>query len=339
MRTQVIAVLGAIVSASCAAAEPSSSSANTTAAPVAVAPPADETSVAGGEVAPPRRGNLPVSITNLAPGKFEIVATESIALATRAAIERRGPDGWTPLANLDLDQGYRLVESCGGTAPACVQLDAGKVMRPMPFLGFDCGAQCNGSCRANSWTGPGEMRLVVHGCNGETAEGPSFEMPSAEHVGASFERWSATTDVVRGTAMRLKIPQRVWNIGEPGTKRTLAGFEIGSKEAPLGGAELATLLDLLRSPTGFEDRMRSRCAFGPLVGFRLVRSPSSTGKSKEHDIEIAIDFRCQKLFIVEGGEDGIPRTVHSTDADPSRTAWLELARASLPSDTKLQRVK
>jgi hypothetical protein len=75
------------------------------------------------------------------------------------------------------------------------------------------------------------------------------------------------------------------------------------------------------------------------VGFRLVRAPSTTGKSKEHDIEIAIDFRCQKLFIVEGGEDGLPRTVHSTDADPSRTAWLELARASLPSDAKLQRLK
>jgi hypothetical protein len=339
MRTQAIAILGAIVSASCAAAEPSSSSANTTATPVAVAPPADETSVAGGEVAPPRRGNLPVTITNLAPGKFEIVATESVALATRAAIERRGPDGWTPLANLDLDQGYRLVESCGGAAPACVQLDAGKVMRPMPFLGFDCGAQCNGTCRANSWTGPGEMRLVVHGCNGDTAEGPSFEMPSSEHVGESFERWKATTDIVRGSAMRLSIPQRVWHVGDPAKKGLLAGFDIDSKEVPLAEAELATLLELLRSPTGYDDKIMKRCRFGPLVGFRLVRSPATTSTSTEHDIEIAIDFRCMKLFIVEGGTNGHPRTIHATHADPSRPGWLELARASLPSDAKLQHLK
>ncbi len=331
-----VAILGAIISVGCAAAEPSSSSANTTAEPAAVAPRVDTPASA---IAPTKAGNLPVTITNLAPGKFELVATDAVALATRATIERRGPDGWTPLSNLDLDQGFRLVESCGGTAPACVQVDAGKVVRPMPFLGFDCSAQCNHSCRANSWTGPGEMRVVVHGCNGDTAVGPSFEMPSSEHVGQSFERWSATTDIVRGTAMRLSIPQRVWNVGDPATKRTLAGFDIDSKEVPLAETELATLLELLRSPTGYDDEIAKRCRFGQLVGFRLVRSPATTGKPTEHDLELAIDFRCMKLFIVEGGEAGLPRTIHATHADPSRPGWLELAKASLPADAKVQRVK
>lgn len=334
------AILGAILSAGCAAAEPSSSSANTTAAPEAVAPQVDApTGGVPSAIAPTKAGNLPVQITNVAPGKFELVATSAVALAMRATIERRGPDGWTALSNLDLDQGYRLVESCGGTAPACVQLDAGKLVRPMPFRGFDCSAQCNATCRANSWTGPGEMRLVVNGCNGDTAVGPSFELPSVEHVGPSFERWSATTDIVRGTAMRLSIPQRVWNVGDPATKRTLAGFDIDSKEVPLAETELATLLELLRSPTGYDDQILKRCRFGPLVGFRLARSPATTGTPTEHDIEIAIDFRCMKLFVVEGGTNGRPRTIHATHADPSRLGWLELAKASLPSDAKLQRVK
>lgn len=268
---------------------------------------------------------------------FELQSSAAIALASRATIERRAPDGsWAALPNLDLDHGYRLLDSCVATTPACVELAAATELRPVPFSGFDCSAQCNATCRANAWVGPGELRLVVHTCNGESIAGPSFSMPSSEHADA-MPRWRVTADVVRASAMPLAIPQRVWSTDEPASPGRLAGFAVRGEERPLADADLAMLLELLRSPTGYDDRVQKRCAFGPLVGFRLVRAPATTGEPREEEVEIAIDFTCQKLFVVQGGQDGRPRTVHATHADPSRAAWLELAKASLPDDRRLAR--
>jgi hypothetical protein len=163
-------------------------------------------------------------------------------------------------------------------------------------------------------------------------------MPGAENSDA-LPRWGVTTDVVRGSAMRLDIPQRRWNIGDPATKKTLAGFDIRPRsEKPLADPELQQLLELLRSASSFDKRFARRCALGPLVGFRLIRAPATTGIPREEQVEIAIDFVCQKLFVVQGGDDGRPRTVHFADADPSRAEWLSLAKKSLPTDKRLARI-
>jgi hypothetical protein len=325
--------------AACAASEPQPAGA-ASASPIPAASTTTQPQRAIDRPAPARiRSTSPLTITNLLPGVFELESSEAIALATRATIERRAPDGsWSALGNLDLQDGYRLIDRCDASASACVELAAATELRPVPFSGFDCSAQCNGTCRANSWVGPGELRLAVHTCNGDVIEGPSFTLPSVDHS-VGMPRWGVATDVVRGSAMRLEIPQRVWNIDDPAKRGRLAGFDVRGKEVALEEAELATLLELLRSPTGYDDQVMKRCAFGPLVGFRLVRTPATTGTPHEEEVQISIDFRCQKLFVVQGGEDGIPRTVHATHADPSRAGWLELARKSLPSDSRLARVK
>jgi hypothetical protein len=333
-RSWILALVGA---ASCAATEPPPPRAGST-RPNEAAPADVEAARPPSPAATPLTESS-LTITNLAPGAFELESSAAIALASRATIEHRAPDGsWSALGNLDLQNGYRLLESCDAPTPACIELAADTVMRPVPFSGLDCSAQCNKRCRANSWVGPGELRLVVHTCNGDSIAGPSFALPSSEHA-ASMPRWGVTTDVVRASAMRLEIPQRVWNIGDPAAAGRVAGFDVRGKERALGEAELATLLDLLRSPTGYDDRIAKRCAFGTLVGFRLVRAPATTGEPREEDVEIAIDFTCQKLFVVQGGRDGRPRTVHGTHADPSRAGWLELAKRSLPDDRRLAREK
>ncbi|HET6582045.1 MAG TPA: hypothetical protein VFG69_01335 [Nannocystaceae bacterium] len=279
-----------------------------------------------------------LTITNRLPGSFELVSEGDVALSGVARIERRAADGsWSPIGNLDLGKGYRLVERCDAEVPACIELDAGVVRRPVPFLGLTCSSQCNHTCRANKWLGPAELRLAVHGCNGGVAAGPSFEWPDVDHVG-QMPRWGIATDVVRATAMRLEVHVGRWTLEQPAEAGRLAGFDVKSaKERDLAPTELATLVELLRSPTGYDDRSERRCAFGKtLVGFRLVRAPATTAAApREEDVEIAIDFHCRKLFVVQGGHDGIPRTVHATHFDPSRAAWLALAHASLPGDRRV----
>lgn len=330
------------VLAGCARSEPSpagSGGATTSASPSAEPTPNPHEPGTSGHVAAAPAPRL--TITNRLPGSFELVADDTVALSGVARIERRAADGsWSPIADLDLGKGYRLVERCDAEVPACIELAAGTVLRPVPFQGFSCSSQCNATCRANSWLGPARLRLAVHSCNGAVVAGPSFEWPDVDHVDG-LPRWGIAADVVRATAMRLEVHVGRWTLEQPAEEGRLAGFDVVSaKERELAPTELATLVELLRSPTGYDDRSMRRCAFGKtLVGFRLVRAPATTANApREEEVEIAIDFHCRKLFAVQGGHDGIPRTVHATHFDPSRAAWLALAHASLPDDRRVARI-
>jgi hypothetical protein len=290
-----------------------------------------------------------VTITNLAPGHFEIGAGASTRLATHATLEQRGADGtWKALENLDLGKGYRLLERCAEEAPSCVEVAPDRPLRPVAFRGFDCSAQCNQSCRANVWLGPGAFRLAVHGC-GEPASsgdprGPTFELPDARSPQA-FARWGIATDVVRATIMRADLPVAGgWDVVAPPTSARVAGLVArASSERPLDHAGLDTLLALLRDPKGYDDAVAKRCAVENIVGVRLYRRLATTALNDETEldtVELAFDFRCQKFFAVTGGSKGRPReVVVATHFDPSRAAWSAFVKRELAEDPEIRKLK
>lgn len=112
---------------------------------------------------------------------------------------------WVPIENLDNGPGFRLLTSCDDAPPACIELAPGKALRPVPLSGMSCSSQCNATCFANGWIGPGTLRLSVDTCDGKRLDGPAFELPDNTHA-ASMPRWSITRDVVSGTVMRLHDP-------------------------------------------------------------------------------------------------------------------------------------
>jgi hypothetical protein len=104
-------------------------------------------------------------LRNLAqPGAFEIDALASGASFERQArIEQRASSGWETAFSE-----YYLVNTCDGiaTAPACVTLAPGAVLRPPPWNGYTCDGQCPRACKGNAYRPPGDFRLVLTPCGG-----------------------------------------------------------------------------------------------------------------------------------------------------------------------------
>ena len=290
-----------------------------------------------------------LAITNLVPGEMELEATRDVRLEVAAAVERKLADGnWAAIPNLDLGAGYRLVEQCepGALPPpapdvgACVELDAGKTFHPVPFEGLSCSAQCNHICRANGWEGPGTFRFVVRECGSAAAfAGPPFELPDYQLI-RGLPRWGVATDVASASVVRLELSSAGSGADAAPSADQLAGFAVRpGGERPVDATALASLLGLLRSAKGFDDDIMKRCAMKHLVGFRLTRRPATTGIPREDVAELALDFNCQKLFLVRGGSHGQPRRDHATHFDPSRQEFLALVKLVLPNDSELAKLR
>lgn len=141
---------------------------------------------------------------------------------------------------------------------------------------------------------------------------------------------------VSGTAARLDLPLK-WDLTGARPPGTIAAMPIRpSSVRPLATSDVARLAELLRSPTGFNDKVMKRCLMGALVGFRMTRRAPALPHGNEV-VDIAIDMQCSKLFIVTG--DGSSTIHHATHYDPSRAEFLELARRALPDDTELRKVR
>jgi len=122
---------------------------------------------------PPR-----VVLHNTTPaGAFEVVVQAAVSLRSRLIVERQNADGgWTPVV-LDLDS-MRLVETCAQKVDACIPLEAGRTLRPVPWSGMSCSSQCNGTCDKN-FPMSGTFRFVVKTCDGkERFEGAPFVLTS-----------------------------------------------------------------------------------------------------------------------------------------------------------------
>ncbi len=138
-----------------------------------------------GSSAPTASATFPLSgivITNLSPGRFEVSnkGPAPVKLKTSASIERQDSGGGFQAieSRFDVGKGYRLIEQCVATEPPCVEIPASGKLYPVRWSGFNCSAQCNGTCRANSFEGPGTFRLVVTQCEGDAqVAGPTFELP------------------------------------------------------------------------------------------------------------------------------------------------------------------
>ena len=281
-----------------------------------------------------------VIITSPMPGELAIEATKPVKIASSATIEHQVDGKWSAVPDLDLGKGYRLVERCGGAAPpACIDLAPGAPLHPAPFRGFSCSSQCNEECGKNIWLGPGSFRLVVRTCDGATIEGPMFRLPDASRA-PFVTRWGLAVHVIRASAMRLEKPGAGWNATAPAAPDEIAGFKVrAGTERALEEPEITSLLERLRSPDAFDDKIVKRCAMDHLVGFRVTRRPATTGDKREEVAEIAIDFTCQKLFAVYGGERGRARRVHATHFDPSRAAFLTLSRRALVDDAEIAKLR
>jgi len=110
------------------------------------------------------------------PGTVRIqnVGAGAIQLAWAIRVEQRFEGGWRPVAVDHLG----LRETCeNAPAPACVTLSPGESLTPAPWTGYSCSAQCDETCRANVYHGPGGFRLYVQSFDGEQKfYGPSFEL-------------------------------------------------------------------------------------------------------------------------------------------------------------------
>ena len=277
-----------------------------------------------------------VVITSLGAGRSEITTTESVSLSPRARLERRAEGGaFAEVTDLDAGAGYRLRASC--TSPASdapVALAVGETLRPVPWSGLSCSAQCNLTCRANAFLGPGTFRLVVRGEAGGELAGPTFEMPGPEHAEApALERWGLAQGVTRATAARVDLARGVWEPGAPARADQIAGLVPRREPRAVEGDLTNQLVERLRDAKGFDDRVLKRCLMGSMVGFRMTRSLPTTGAPREETVDVAFDLTCAKLFVVHGA--GAARSVHATHFDPSRAALLALAKRALPDDAEL----
>lgn len=302
----------------------------------------------GSSAAPPPAapaGKDSVVITNLAPGEIEVTSPSGAKVSTKTRVEQKDSSGsWTPLEQLDLGNGYRLVSACNAPSSDCVTLSASP-LRPVPWQGFSCSSQCNSNCDKNIWEGAGTFRIVVLPCAGDPQSheivGPAFDLPSHDFVGAAFERWKLSTDVTSATAVRLDPPDASWSATSPAKSGSLAGFaDRPDTERPLDPPTVAALVALLRDPKGFDDKTAKRCSMKNLVGLRVTRNLATTGASPRSEaVEIAIDFNCQKLFAVRGGDSGRERTVQATHFDPSRAGFASLVKKALPTDKELSSLR
>jgi hypothetical protein len=269
----------------------------------------------------------PITVTAMGPGSFEIENTsgKTVKLMTVAPIETQGG---APLW-LELGKGYELLEQCPTTPPkTCVELAPGATLRPVPWTGFTCSAQCNGDCDKNVWVGIGTYRLVVKACESmQPLASLAFPMATAPAPGA-MARFGLMTNPISATIARLELPTQSFALGAPATSDHIAGFAVKpGTERALSAELLGDLVELVVAPSGFDDKIAKRCLMTDLVGVRVVRHPPTTGAMKEDVVEIAFDQTCSKFFAVRG--DASHRVEMATHYDPQRPAFLAWAKRSL----------
>jgi hypothetical protein len=110
------------------------------------------------------------------PGALELRTHGTVELSSDLIVERQRDDGsFEPLLHLDLDS-MKLVATCDQHPNACVKVDE-RGLRPVPWSGMSCSAQCNATCDKNVRL-HGRFRFVVLSCDGGTRfEGPIFKLP------------------------------------------------------------------------------------------------------------------------------------------------------------------
>ncbi|XUM23060.1 hypothetical protein ACRAVF_06465 [Bradyrhizobium oligotrophicum S58] len=110
------------------------------------------------------------------PGELELRAHGTVELATELIVEEQRNDGsFERETDLDRDA-LKLVSSCDQRPGTCVTIDE-RGLRPVPWNGMSCSAQCGRECDRN-FPLRGRFRFVAISCDGATRfEGPVFEMP------------------------------------------------------------------------------------------------------------------------------------------------------------------
>jgi hypothetical protein len=262
----------------------------------------------------------PVVITVIAPGTLEIENTGStpVSLQTNAPIMRDHVVGT-----------YRLIDRCPDTAPACVEIPAGGMLRPVAWTGFSCSAQCNVDCDKNVYLGDKDYFFTVKTCDGARAiPSKTFTMPRDSRSGP-FQRFAFVSDSVSATVARLELPEQAFALGAPATPDHIAGFRVKpGTEKPIDAARMRDFLTLVGFSNGFDDEIAKRCLMSDLVGVRVVRHPRTTGSVvKEDVVEYAFDQTCSKFFAVRG--DSSHRVEMATHYDPQRPAFLAWAKRAL----------
>ncbi|GLH82480.1 hypothetical protein SSBR45G_73890 [Bradyrhizobium sp. SSBR45G] len=118
------------------------------------------------------------------PGELALRAHGTVELAPELIVEEQRDDGSFGRV-LDLDGGtMKLVASCDQRAGSCVTIDE-RGLRPEPWSGMSCSAQCNGNCDRN-YPLSGRFRFVVMSCDGRTRfEGRSSNCPG-QHMDLAF---------------------------------------------------------------------------------------------------------------------------------------------------------
>ncbi len=288
---------------------------------------------------------LAIAITDFGGGRFQITNTsgEPIRVKTRASIERSMRDGTTTWAaiddRIDLGSGYKLLERCG-PSDACVEIAPGATLTPVRWTGMGCSGQCNFTCRANSYEGPGLFRLTVDACDSRSERhGPErSRLPDITNEGG-VDRFALATDVDSAIAVRLERPSTAgFDASQPRATDRIAGFAIRTgTEKPLDHSALDALTAWLRAPKNFDDVTMKRCAVHDLVGVRLTRHPRTTLATPVTEIvDVAMDFACNKLLVAFG--EGANRKAEGTLFDPSRPAILAWAKGVFAGDAEIDKL-
>lgn len=308
------------------------------------APPADPVAPAiAAPVAPPPSGGATVpglTITTLGEGRLELSTEATVSLARDVRIEERGPDGaWRP-ATLDSASPYRLTEYCSdGTATSpCATLTRDASLRPAAWPGLRCRVQCN-RCEMDRPAGPGTFRFVVRACEGDAElASPPFDLPGASGTNdRALVRRSAVTGLLRGAAMRLDQRPRDHE-APPSDGMVARRFTRAGTERALTADHLSTFAALLHEANNFDDGIEKRCLTKELVGLRLVRSLPSTAGAREIVQEASLDFGCRRLFLSRReGSRWIDE--HYAYFDPSDAAFTAFAKAVLPGDAELSKLR
>jgi len=154
---------------------------------------------------------------------------------------------------------------------------------------------------------------------------------AAVHATRQAAREAATDDVVKATVARVD------SVGTHTPGLRLAGYRVRpDTERPLTAELLRELLALVRAPQGFDDGVRKRCRPGVSLGFRLARRESD-GATGPPPSELVIDFGCNRLSL---GDDRIADVdARASYFDPSRAAFVGLARRALPDDPEIARLR
>lgn len=115
-------------------------------------------------------------VNGIQPGAFLIVNEGPLVrLRTKGEIEKRVEGRWAYTGIV-----YELMEKCPAPDGPVVMLRPRQELRPAPWTGFDCEAQCPRPCRMNEYAGAGEYRLVIRTEDEKHCfRGPVFRLPAA----------------------------------------------------------------------------------------------------------------------------------------------------------------